>query len=45
MNLELINKTTLISGSTKGMGTGTEGTGLSNGDVYSPETFLGDALE
>jgi len=33
------------AGSTKGMATGTEGTGLSNGDVYFPETFLGDAWE
>ncbi|MEY2607645.1 MAG: hypothetical protein QOH31_5499, partial [Verrucomicrobiota bacterium] len=32
-------------GSTKGMATGTEGTGLANGDVYFPETFLGDARE
>jgi hypothetical protein len=45
MNLELINKTALVPGSTKGMATGTEGTGLSNGDVYSPDTFLGDAYE
>ena len=45
MNLELIDKTALISGSTKGMATGTEGTGLANGEVYFPETFLGDAWE
>jgi hypothetical protein len=45
MNLELINKTALISGSTKGMATGTEETDLSNGDVYSFETFLGEARE
>jgi hypothetical protein len=45
MNPELINKAALVSGSTKGMATGTEGTGLSNGDVYFSEIFLGDAWE
>ncbi|HET9378063.1 MAG TPA: hypothetical protein VFO40_24055 [Chthoniobacterales bacterium] len=39
MNLELIDKTALISGSAKGMATGTEGTGLSNGNLYFPKTF------
>ena len=45
MNLELIDKTALISGSAKGMATGTEGTGLSNGNVYFPKIFLGGARE
>jgi hypothetical protein len=33
------------SGSIKGMAAKPEGTDLSNGDVYLPETFLGDACE
>jgi hypothetical protein len=45
MNVELINETALISGSAKGMATGTEGTGLSNGNVYFPKIFLGGARE